>query len=621
MDDDGPLTPSPSEPDQAHLEEELMEAVVAAKTKVDVATAALAKKKTAHEKAQLSGWPQGRKNNISKAYEDAKESHRLAVEDLGAAEKKLQDIELSPEQLPKKLDAEDAKAAAADVKVTEEAKAAAAKVAADAKVAEDAKVAADVKVAEDAKAAAAKAAAADAKVAEDAKVAAAKLVADAKVAEDAKVAADAKVAEEAKAAAAKVAAADAKVAEDAKVAADAKVAEDAKVAADAKVAEEAKVAAAKVAADAKGGSSGEDEIERSLQAIDQDPSDEEKGSKRKKPLLENDALWKQLLTNADLRLQHETLSELEATHLRKTKADAETALANWAKTTTGTNDAHEKNTASAPSQPKMIEEKWAFSFLSEAQNVSGEKYFNLKTPEEWREEVEREIWDELVKFTNTPAEKGYSMNGSNRRLLRKVPDLLPACATMSRRTTMHIFTDIDEFTHCRFHDQKRTTMQAKHVDGWTSSKYAVDGVALVALEKKKSQKRPPARPGFLDCGCDEEAALFDFLWFKTWKVRSTNPAFLVVEDMKNDVFSARHRAFFTQAYSAGTCLKIEDFFSMNPVWGTPEYDARLRLIQAERMIEQANILLNLDPKAGYVMKLQREDVRIEDDARMEEDVM
>ncbi|KAJ7873852.1 hypothetical protein B0H14DRAFT_2343925, partial [Mycena olivaceomarginata] len=118
--------------------------------------------------------------------------------------------------------------------------------------------------------------------------------------------------------------------------------------------------------------------------------------------------------------------------------------------------------------------------------------------------------------------------------------------------------------------------------------------------------------GFLDCGCDEDAALFDFMWFKTWKVKSTNPKFLVEEGMKNDVFSARHRAFFSQAFSSGTCLQIEDFFSTDPAWGTPEYEIRLRSIQVERIMAQLNALKELGPKKGSVMvEMPGDDERME----------
>ncbi|KAJ7799354.1 hypothetical protein B0H14DRAFT_3491653 [Mycena olivaceomarginata] len=360
------------------------------------------------------------------------------------------------------------------------------------------------------------------------------------------------------------------------------------------------------------GSDGEDAVERSLQEIDEEPSDLEEGSVPKKPLVENEALWRQIE---------------EAVLLMKTKDDAEKALAKLAKDNKTTEKkviigAREKKSSDPP---KGIEDKWVFSFQPEAEPFSGEDYFSLMTPEDWREKIEEDIWKELLTFNKTAPEEGYSMSVSNRRLLRKVAELLPACATMLRRTTKHILSDIDDFTHCRFHDQKRTTVQAKQVDGWTSSKFAVDGVALVALEKSKEKKpkkkgdksngpsgRAPMRQGFLDCGCDKDAALFDFMWFKTWKVKSTNPNFLVEEGMKNDVFSARHRAFFTQGYSSGTCLQIEDFFSTNPAWGTPEYEIRLRSIQVERIMTQLNALKELGPKKGSVtVEMPGDDERME----------
>jgi hypothetical protein len=57
----------------------------------------------------------------------------------------------------------------------------------------------------------------------------------------------------------------------------------------------------------------------------------EEGSERKKPQLENEALWRQLIENANYRLRTQILSTEEAGHLMKTKEDAEKALANLAK--------------------------------------------------------------------------------------------------------------------------------------------------------------------------------------------------------------------------------------------------------------------------------------------------
>ncbi|KAJ7838621.1 hypothetical protein B0H14DRAFT_3459255 [Mycena olivaceomarginata] len=609
-DDDEPLTPS--EPDEAPpLPEELAELVSEARKKVNVAAANLQQTKTAHEKAQRTG----RKDNIRKVYKDAEKLHLQALEDLAAAEKKLQTVQLSAVD---EAGAADARAkAAADAKAAEEpvddtttkaeaATDASGKAAADAKAAEEAVddatteaeaatdasgKAADEAVA-DAKAAAVAAADAKAKAtaaeeaaadtggkAVDAAVAAADAKAKPTAAEEAAADASGKAVDaaaaaadtKAKATAAEEAAADTggKAVDAAATAADTKAkamaakeaaaeegtadtrgkavdaapaAADAKAKATAAAAKEGsadakdQVAADKAAVvnEKKGkkrkkssGSNGEDAVERGLQAINDEDSDVEEGSARKKPQLENEALLRQLVDTANYQLQNPGVSKEEAQHLTATKGEAEIALAKLA---------------------------------TDAQTTEN------KRPEE--------IWKELVKFNNTAPEKKYSISISNRRLLRKVAEILPACATMSRMTTKHILSDIDNFTH---------------FDGWTSSKFAVDGVALVAFEKQKQKKgkkggksdgpdeRPAGRLGFLDCGCDEDVALSDFMWFKTWKVKSTNPKFPVEEGMKNDVFSARHP------------------------WGTPEYEIRLRSIQVERIMAQLNALKELGLKKGSVM--------------------
>ncbi|KAJ7870815.1 hypothetical protein B0H14DRAFT_2571133 [Mycena olivaceomarginata] len=666
-DDDELLTPS--EPDEAPpLPEELAELVSEARKKRNVAAANLQQTKTAHEKAQWTG----HKDNIRKVYEDTEKLHLRALEDLAAAEKKLQTVQLSAGELTVKLadlgpvdeaGAADARAkAAADTKAAEEA-------ADDAKTKAEAVTDASGKAADEAATDAKAAAAVAEEAATDTR---AKMAADTKAAEPVAAAEEAAAEARAKATAAKEAAAEeagadtrgkavdaAAAAADAKakataaeeVAADTrgKAVDTAAAAADAK-AKATVVMAKEGSADAKdqaaadkaavvnekkgkkrkkSSGSGEDAVECGLQAINDEDSDVEEGSVRKKPQLENEMLLRQLVDTANYRLQNPGVSKEEEQHLMATKGEAEIALSKLA---TDAETTEKKGTREKKSlvPPKMIEDKWVFSFQPEAADLSGEKYFNQRMPEEWREKLEgtywrsswcntdlrpEEIWKELVKFNNTAPEKKYSISISNRRLLRKVAEILPTCATMSRMTTKHILSDINNFTHCRFHEEKRTTVQAKQVDGWTSSKFVVDGVALVAFEKqkqKKGKKGGKSRLGFLDCGCDEDVVLSDFMWFKTWKVKSTNPKFPVEESMKNNVFSACHRAFFSQAFSSGTCLQIEDFFSTDPAWGTPEYETCLRSIQVERIMAQLNALKELGPKKGSVMvEMPGDDERME----------
>ncbi|KAJ6453608.1 hypothetical protein C8R45DRAFT_788301, partial [Mycena sanguinolenta] len=173
-----------------------------------------------------------------------------------------------------------------------------------------------------------------------------------------------------------------------------------------------------------------------------------------------------------------------------------------------------------------------------------------------------------------------------RRLVRKVCEVAPRCATSTRELAIYSLNDANQRTCCRFHDRKRTTQQAKNVDGVTHSKYLVEGVAYEKLGKPKKGETKKSRPGFLDCGCDKESALFEFMWFKTWKVTSANPTVATAEGMGNDVMNPRHRAFFKQAYFSATKLTLDDLYSVNPAFGTPEYDARLRGVQAQRVIAE-----------------------------------
>ncbi|KAJ7360711.1 hypothetical protein DFH08DRAFT_951371 [Mycena albidolilacea] len=552
-DDDEPLTPS--EPDEAPpLPEELAELVSEARKKVNVAAANLQQTKTAHDKAQTIQLSAG----------------ELAVKlaDLGPVDK---------------AGVADTRAkAVADTKAAEEAvddaknKAAVEEAAAGAK----AKAGAKAEAVTDARSKAADEGAADTKTVV---AATEEAVADAR----AKMVADVKAAEVAEEAAA--------VAEEAVVDARAKTVAETK-AGEAKAVEEAAADTKEVAAAAE-----EAAADTRGKAAEKVVAAEEEGSadtKAKTAAAEEAAADTRAKTVADAKAGLATAVEEAVADTTRGKAVDEVVVAVEEE---GSADAKAKAVADIKDQ--AVADKAAVAnekkgkkrknFRQQCRPV-GEEILQSMMPEEWREKLEEEIWKELVKFNNTAPEEKYSISISNHRLLQKVAEILPACATMSRMTTKHFLSNIDNFTHCRFHEEKRTTVQAKQVSGWTSSKFAVDS-ALVAFEKQKQKKakkkggksdrpdeRPAGRLGFLDCGCDEDTVLSNFMWFKTWKVKSTNPNFLVKEGMKNDMFSARHCVLFSQAFSSQTCLQIEDFFSTNPVWGTPEYEIRLRFIQVER---------------------------------------
>ncbi|KAJ7274271.1 hypothetical protein B0H12DRAFT_1066399 [Mycena haematopus] len=163
-----------------------------------------------------------------------------------------------------------------------------------------------------------------------------------------------------------------------------------------------------------------------------------------------------------------------------------------------------------------------------------------------------------------------------RRILRKVSEVGPRCATSTKELALHVLKG-----QCRFHEEKRGTKTAQQVDGFTESKYDIVGVAYKkdAIPKDKAHR-------YMDCGCDLNTALLDFLWFKTWTVKSANPTFKQSETVKGDILEPRHRAFFAQAYCVGTLLNIDDLYSVNPPYGTPEYTAKMRKLQVDRIIDR-----------------------------------
>ncbi|KAF8166340.1 hypothetical protein K438DRAFT_1617060, partial [Mycena galopus ATCC 62051] len=203
-------------------------------------------------------------------------------------------------------------------------------------------------------------------------------------------------------------------------------------------------------------------------------------------------------------------------------------------------------------------------------------------------------------FLENPARKTKKIPPKLRRLMRLVAEVVPRCVTTSKQLALHILTTQQGKIHCRFHDLKRGTKGAKESDG----PGAIVGVAY-------SKAVVPTQDGFLHCGCDEQAALWEFFWFKTWTVTSTHPKIKGFDRLgpdANDVLTARQRAFFSQAYSAGTLLQIDDMYSADPPYGSEEQFIHLRMIQLERMLFTLNQSLPEDSKWEYALAKKTKNV-------------
>ena len=119
---------------------------------------------------------------------------------------------------------------------------------------------------------------------------------------------------------------------------------------------------------------------------------------------------------------------------------------------------------------------------------------------------------------------------------------------------------------CRYHQTK--AKRAGPIDGDHSGK--VEGryqVLGVPYERNLDEKLPAGtgksatvRPqGVLNCGCEEEAVLFEFYFWKTWT--ATSPTTFVTEGLLDQLMDPRTRLFVVTAYKAATGITLEDLYS------------------------------------------------------------
>ena len=146
---------------------------------------------------------------------------------------------------------------------------------------------------------------------------------------------------------------------------------------------------------------------------------------------------------------------------------------------------------------------------------------------------------------------------------------------------MHIFLMAHGNYICRYHQKYRHHHQYDGYEG----EYVVKGISFLKTVSKRSNGTNP-QEGHMHCGCAINDVLLEFMFWKTWTAASTRPGFVYVESLKDEIIPARLRAFITQAFRRTTCLTLDDLYGAD--YGTPQYEARIRLKQAARMLQIVN---------------------------------
>ncbi|KAJ7617486.1 hypothetical protein DFH06DRAFT_1012547 [Mycena polygramma] len=202
-----------------------------------------------------------------------------------------------------------------------------------------------------------------------------------------------------------------------------------------------------------------------------------------------------------------------------------------------------------------------------------------------------------------------------RRMIREIPEFAIEAATSTRGLAQHVLWTNAGNIKCLFHRLKRGVKDLRDGCVDTQMHHMIHGVP--AGEGQESLLR-----GTVMCGCSLESALWDLFIWKTMTVSSDNPAVIPkTEYLNTNMLTPRHRAFFIQAYSAGTTLTLDDVYTgqSGQVFGTEQYLYRLQMLKVHRELEAANkngAVLGLAPMTVTPVGLPAAGAKAQEDEMM-----
>ena len=167
-----------------------------------------------------------------------------------------------------------------------------------------------------------------------------------------------------------------------------------------------------------------------------------------------------------------------------------------------------------------------------------------------------------------------------RKQIRDHQDLLPRAATTTRQLALAILTTNRHNTFCLYHHG--TQKAGLIIDG--QGKYKLNGVPFPRLVAKTKKAVVNSRVGYMNCGCNEDVALTDFYFWKTWKLTCTETGTAITESLKDQKFAPRDKAFIVAFFNDVTTLKIDDLYSGKKDIRT-HYKNLLKL-QANRLLQK-----------------------------------
>ena len=145
---------------------------------------------------------------------------------------------------------------------------------------------------------------------------------------------------------------------------------------------------------------------------------------------------------------------------------------------------------------------------------------------------------------------------------------------------------------CIYHHHVKVTKRQQDEEDEGSKKFKVTGMPYprTITKTKGGHGRGSRQAGQFNCGCPEEAALWDFYFWKTMVV--TNEDGIAEGLTSAQRIEPRMRLFFIQRYLSDTTLTLDDLYThgKSPL----EVEKRLVQTQIQRLKRRLHILNGKD---------------------------
>lgn len=178
-----------------------------------------------------------------------------------------------------------------------------------------------------------------------------------------------------------------------------------------------------------------------------------------------------------------------------------------------------------------------------------------------------------------------------RRTARDIQDFLPEAATTSREVSLHFLSATQDSVSCIYHWYSDKDFKARERPP-TDGPYSFTGVTGVVRKKGDIGL---ATPGHMRCGCEIEASLMHFLFWKTWSLRGPND---MEEGMMQSQFNPRARNIVTQAMEKVTGINSGNVYPGEGGYESLEHKRylwQIQLCHALEGIKRTNRAMGLEP--------------------------